>query len=218
MPWLVYSGPEEGGDLTIHHRLNMNFFFLLFESWKNEALLVWWIKILCLVAQSCPTLCDLMWWVQNRGSSPHTVVEGANSEMWSDRHHGKINLLKWSWGSEGRSQLADKPDIWHIRATRSSVGKGCASEEQASVYQGPCHFPEDWHYPIHHHRKVISPSYQECDTPKLCAQLCPRPLDRNPIQTSYVNEGGWGRGMAALGACDPSCGPGQFCSKYHFSS
>lgn len=40
MPWLVYSGPEEGGNLTTHHRLNVNFCFLLFESGKNAALLV----------------------------------------------------------------------------------------------------------------------------------------------------------------------------------
>lgn len=38
-----------------------------------------------------------------------------------------------------------------------------------------------------------------CDTLKLCPRLCPQPLDKNPIQTSYVNEGGWGRWMAAQG-------------------
>lgn len=53
MPWLVYTGtegkraigPEVGGDLTSHHRLEVHFEFCpVFKSHKNVTLLVQWIK------------------------------------------------------------------------------------------------------------------------------------------------------------------------------
>lgn len=59
MPWLVYSGSEEGGDSTFHHRPNVNFEFS--TVCINATLLVRWMK---------------MKWAQKRGSSTCTDMEG----------------------------------------------------------------------------------------------------------------------------------------------
>ena len=141
-----------------------------------------------------------MRWVLNRGSSPHTVVEGANYEMCSDRHRGKINSLRGELRERGEKPACRQTK--HVTPMCSKVvsAKAVHPRDRPLFTRVLVIFLKSDTVPsTTTGRLFLQLTRIACDTLKLCAHLCPQPLDKNPIQTSYVNEGGWGRRIAAQG-------------------
>lgn len=144
-----------------------------------------------------------------RGSSART-----------DREETLIRALRGSVGKESnkgqprKEGSASGPTKLWTHTTRSSVGKKYALEAG---------FLSTWVLSFFTTAAFLNNHSPPC--PQLvisvsshyCALLCPRHLDMKFTGTCYIMETG-GRGMAALGICDPNWSQGQFCSNCHLDA
>lgn len=145
-----------------------------------------------------------------RGSSART-----------DREEPLIRALRGSVGKESNkgqprkegSASGTTKQLW-THTARSSVGKKYAFEASflstwILSFFTTAAFLNNHTAPHALSRLFLSSQY--------CALLCPWHLDMKFTGTCYIMETG-GRGMAALGICDPNWSQGQFCSNCHLDA